>query len=91
MNWLYVTVMTQQIDFVDLYDFLLKNTITQPVTVVREGKSIAVMLPPELYQSMRGNREAIRAEDLTADDMQAIMDSEIPEELKQYNHEVEDK
>jgi PHD/YefM family antitoxin component YafN of YafNO toxin-antitoxin module len=83
--------MTQKIDFVDLYDFLLKNEITEPVTVVREGEPIGVLLPPELYEAMRGKKKAMQAHELTADDIQAIMDSEIPEELKQYNHEVEDK
>jgi PHD/YefM family antitoxin component YafN of YafNO toxin-antitoxin module len=82
--------MTQQIDFVDLYDFLLKNAVAEPVTVVREGNPIAVLLPPELYEAMKGKKKALQAHELTADDMQAIMDSEIPEELKQYNHETED-
>jgi PHD/YefM family antitoxin component YafN of YafNO toxin-antitoxin module len=83
--------MAQQIDFVDVYDFLLKSEVTEAVTIVREGKPIAVMLPPELYQSMRGTRQALQAHELSADDMEAIMGADIPEELKEFNHEVEEK
>jgi prevent-host-death family protein len=83
--------MGQQIDFIDLYDFLLKNEVTEAVTVVKHGEPCAVLLPPALYEAMRGTRQALTAEELTPDDIKAIMDSEIPEEAKQYNHEVEDK
>lgn len=83
--------MAQQIDFVDIYDFLLKNDVDEPVTVLKHGEAVAVMIPPELFEAMRGKRKALQAHELTADDMQAIMDSEIPEDLKQFNHEVEGK
>ena len=83
--------MSQKIDFVDIYDFLLKNDVTEPVTVVKHGQPCAVMIPHEIYQAMLKNRKALQAHELSDEDMQAIMDSEIPEELKQYNHEVKGK
>ena len=83
--------MSQKIDFVDVYDFLLKNEVTEPVIVVKHGQPCAVMIPHELYQAMRKDRKALHVSELSEEDMQAIMDAEIPEELKQYDHEHEVK
>ncbi|TAL33755.1 MAG: type II toxin-antitoxin system prevent-host-death family antitoxin [Alphaproteobacteria bacterium] len=83
--------MSQKIDFVDIYDFLLKNDVTEPVTIVKHGQPCAVMIPHEIYEAMRKDRKALQAHELSDEDMQAIMDAEIPEELKQYNHEVKGK
>ena len=83
--------MAQQIDFVDVYDFLLKSEVTEPVTVLKHGQVCAVLLPPELFAAMRGKKQALQAHELSADDIEAIMDADVPEDLKQYNHEVEDK
>lgn len=83
--------MAQQIDFVDVYDFLLKGDVPGPVEILKHGRPCAVLLPPELYEAMKGKKQALQAHELSADDIQAIMDADIPEELKQYDHEVEDK
>ncbi|MEZ0225026.1 MAG: hypothetical protein ACAH83_10765 [Alphaproteobacteria bacterium] len=83
--------MSQKIDFVDVYDFLLKNEVTEPVIVVKHGEPCAVMIPHVVYQMMQSSRKAMKAHELSDEDMQAIMDSEIPEELKQYDHEHEVK
>ena len=83
--------MSQKIDFVDIYDFLLKNEVTEPVIVVKHGQPCAVMIPHEIYQASLKDRKALQAQELSAEDMQAIMEAEIPEELKQYNHEGKGK
>jgi PHD/YefM family antitoxin component YafN of YafNO toxin-antitoxin module len=83
--------MAQHLDFVDVYDFLLKGEVTEPVTVLKHGKACAILLPPELFAAMRGKKQALQAHELSPDDIEAIMEAEIPDELKQYNHEVEKK
>lgn len=78
-----------QIDFVEIYEFLLKNEITEPVTVMKHGKPHAAMIPYEIYEALKSNQQAIATEDLSADDLDAILNAEIPEDNEQFNGELE--
>ena len=81
--------MTEKIDFVDLYDFMLKNDVSESVIIERHGKPHAVMIPYELFQILRDqNRKAMHISELSEDDMNTLLNAEIPEELKQYDDEV---
>ena len=81
--------MTKKIDFVDLYDFLLKNDVSESVIIEKHGKPHAVMIPYELFEILRNqNRKAMHVSELSEDDMNTLLNAEIPEELKQYDDEV---
>lgn len=80
--------MAQKIDFVDLYDFMLNNEVTEPVTVLREGAPLAVLVPYDIFEAMNKKKRAIPVEALSDDDLKAIMNADIPEELKQFDDEV---
>lgn len=81
--------MTEKIDFVDLYDFMLKNDVSESVIIEKHGKPHAVMIPYELFQILRDqNRKAMHISELSEDDMNTLLNAEIPEELKQYDDEV---
>lgn len=81
--------MTEKIDFVDLYDFLLKNDVSESIIIEKHGKPHAVMIPYELFEILRNqNRQAMHISELSDADMETILSAEIPEELKQYDDEV---
>jgi PHD/YefM family antitoxin component YafN of YafNO toxin-antitoxin module len=80
--------MTEKIDFVDLYDFLLKNDVSESLIIEKHGKPHAVMIPYELFEILRNqNRQAMHISELSDEDMNTILSSEIPEELKQFDEE----
>jgi prevent-host-death family protein len=81
--------MTRKIDFVDIYDFLLNNEVTEPVEITKHGQPHAVIIPYESFMAARSKRKARMAHELSAEDLKSIMDSEIPEDLAQYDSEVE--
>lgn len=62
---------------------------TQPVVVTDEGDPGIVMISVEEYERLkRRDRQALRVEELTDEEVALIMAAEPPEEAKQYNHEV---
>jgi len=77
-----------QIDFVEVYEFLLKNDVTEPVTVMKHGKPHAAIIPYEIFEALKGNQQAIATEDLSSDDLDAILNAEIPEENAQFDGEL---
>jgi hypothetical protein len=81
--------MTEKIDFVDLYDFMLKNDVSESVIIEKHGKPHAVMIPYELFEILRNqNRKAMHISELSDEDMNTLLNAEIPEELKQFDDEV---
>jgi PHD/YefM family antitoxin component YafN of YafNO toxin-antitoxin module len=83
--------MATEIDFVDLYEFLLKNDVSEPVVVRKNGEKHAVMIPYEIYEAMRKNsRKALRTGELSPKERALFSRSKAPESSKQYNDEVED-
>jgi len=81
--------MARKIDFVDIYDFLLNNDVTEPVEIVKHGRPHAVIVPYESFMAAQSKRKAMQAHELSAEDLKAIMDADIPEDLAQYDSEVE--
>ena len=84
--------MPETIDFIDVHDYLVKNDVADPVTIVKHGKPHAVMIPYELFETLQNSgRKAIHVRELSADDLDAILNSEIPEECRKFDHEVKKK
>lgn len=71
--------MSQEIDFIDLYEFLLRNDVTEPVKVLKNGKKHAVLIPYDVYiENLRANRNVLTAGKMPEDDLGAVMGCEIP-------------
>ncbi|WP_177421030.1 hypothetical protein [endosymbiont of Lamellibrachia barhami] len=56
----------------------------------RQGVPHAVMIPKKSSAMHRDNRRALRVEELTEEDLEAIFNSRPPTERNQYNDESED-
>jgi PHD/YefM family antitoxin component YafN of YafNO toxin-antitoxin module len=65
------------------------KALIQPVEVVREGKMPVVMISADEYSRLkRRDRQALRVEELSDEEVALIMAAETPEEAKQFDHEV---
>jgi prevent-host-death family protein len=63
--------------------------LTQPVTVTRNGRDRTVMISAEEYQRLkRRDRQVLRLEDFTDEDLEAIARAEPPAEAALYDHEL---
>ncbi len=83
--------MMMEIDANAVSDFLSQHEVAEPVMIKRQGVPHAVMIPYEIFQAMhRDNRRALRVEELTDEDMEAIFNSRPPTEHNQYNDETEE-
>lgn len=64
---------------------------SEPVTVMRDGQADSVLVPAEEFKYMRFSyRRVMGPDDFTEEDLQAIENAPIPEELKAFDHELED-
>ncbi|HHJ15590.1 MAG TPA: hypothetical protein ENJ80_02720 [Gammaproteobacteria bacterium] len=78
------------IDAADISDFLDTHEVIEPVTIARHGQPLAMIIPYDLYQEWRRhNPRALRAEELSNEDMAAIQNSPVPEEHGEYNDELD--
>lgn len=81
--------MTETIDLVDVYDFLLKSDIEHPVTVLKHGQPHAVLMPFDMFMSLKkSNQKAIHVSEMTESDLNAILNAEIPDECRQFDGEM---
>ena len=80
-----------KIDANAVSDFLLQHEVDEPIVIRRQGEPHAVMVPYEIFQVMhRNNRRAVRVEELTDEDIEAIINSEPSAESYKYNDELDD-
>lgn len=74
-----------------LSDFLKTNPIDRPIAIERDGDCHAVMIPFEMYQAThKAIRQAVRAEDLTDEQMRIILESEAAPECAKYDDEMKE-
>ncbi len=63
---------------------------TQPVTVTRDGRDLAVLISAEEYQRLKTrDRRVMTLSDFTPDEIAAIERAEPPVESALFDHEVE--
>jgi prevent-host-death family protein len=61
----------------------------EPVTITNHGRDSLVLLSADEYHRLkRRDRVALRVEDLSEEDVHAILTAEIPPEASQYDHEM---
>ncbi len=64
--------------------------LTEPLAVTRNGREKIVVLSAEEYRRLkRRDREVLRVEDLTAEDLEAIAAAKPPAKAASFDHEVE--
>jgi len=66
------------------------EALTQAVSITRNGRERVVLISTEEYQRLkRGTRQAIRAEDLSTQDLAAIEQAEMPKGYESLDNEME--
>jgi prevent-host-death family protein len=65
------------------------KALIQPVAITRNGRPRSVMISIEEYERLkRRDRQVFRTEEAPQDIVDAILNAEIPEDAKQFDHEV---
>jgi prevent-host-death family protein len=65
------------------------RALTQPVAITHEGEPRIVMISIEEYERLkRRDRQALRVEELTDEELALIAAAEPPEDAKRFDHEV---
>jgi PHD/YefM family antitoxin component YafN of YafNO toxin-antitoxin module len=71
--------MMTEIDANAVTDFLSQHEVDEPIVIKRQGTPHAVMIPYDIFHAMhRENRQALRVDELTDEDIEAILDSKPP-------------
>lgn len=69
----------------------IDRALGEPVTITRHGRETVVMIRPEEYRRLkRRDREVLLVEELSDQDIRALVDAVPPEEAKQFDHELEE-
>jgi prevent-host-death family protein len=64
------------------------KALIQPVAITRNGRPRTVMISIEEYERLkRRDRQVFRTEEAPQDVVDAILNAEIPEDAKQFDHE----
>ena len=65
------------------------KALIQPVAITRNGRPRTVMISIEEYERLkRRDRQVFRTEEAPQDVVDAILNAEIPEDAKKFDHEV---
>jgi prevent-host-death family protein len=79
-------------EFQDRVGEALDRSLSQPVLITKHGRPRNVVLSYDEYERLRAReRRAVRAEDLTDEDIAAIEASEMAPGYEHLNAEIEEK
>ena len=78
-------------EFIKSYGSLADRALTEPVTITKNGRDRLVLLSAEEYARLaRRDRQVLRAEDLTDEEVELIAKAEVPEEYAYLDALLED-
>ena len=76
-------------EFKQNLDSLLTEDWFPPIGITRNGERRAVVVPAEIFRAMhRASRKVIRVEDLSEDQIKAIVESKMPEGYEHLDEEL---
>lgn len=91
-RFLMVTVTLSASEFQDRVGEALDRSLSQPVLITKHGRPRNVVLSYDEYERLRArDRRAVRAEDLTDEDIAAIETSEMAPGYEHLDAEIEEK
>jgi len=77
--------------FIKNYGALADKTLSEPVTITKNGRDRLVVVSAEVYDRLIcRDRRAIRPEDLSEDDLALIAKAEVPAEYAHLDAELTD-
>jgi PHD/YefM family antitoxin component YafN of YafNO toxin-antitoxin module len=78
-------------EFIKNYGTLADKALQEPVTITKNGRDRLVLISSEEYERMRRrDRRVIRAEDMSDEEIEEIMQQRVPEEYDYLNEELKD-
>lgn len=78
-------------EFIKGYGALADRALTEPVTITKNGRDRLVLISAEEYERLRRrDRRAIRAEELTEAEIEAIAAAEVPPGHEHLDEETRD-
>jgi len=78
-------------DFIKHYGSLADKALAEPVTITKNGRDRLVVLSADEYARLRRrDRRAVRAEDLTEEEIALIARAEVPAEYAHLDEELKD-
>ena len=78
-------------EFIKNYGQLADRALTEPVTITKNGRDRLVVLSVEEYERLkRRDRSAIKAEDLTEEELALIEKAEVPPGHEHLDDELKD-
>jgi PHD/YefM family antitoxin component YafN of YafNO toxin-antitoxin module len=78
-------------EFIKNYGTLADMALQEPVTITKNGRDRLVLISSEEYERMRRrDRRVIRAEDMSDEEIEEIMQQRVPEEYDYLNEELKD-
>jgi prevent-host-death family protein len=78
-------------DFIKHYGSLADRALSEPVTITKNGRDRLVVLSVEEYERLRRrDRRALRAGDLTDEEVALIAKAEVPAEHAYLDEEIKD-
>lgn len=81
----------RELDTSDIASYITNNDIIEPVLIKQQGKPVSVILSCEHYISVRNNnRQVLRVDELSDEDINAIRTSAPPATHDQYNDELDE-
>ncbi len=78
-------------DLLENFEALLDKAPSEPITITRDGRDRLVVLSVEEYERLkRRDRRALRIEDLTPEQVEALAKAEVPPEYAYLDDELKD-
>ncbi len=79
-------------EFQKAFGRIRETALRTPVTITHHGRESLVLVAAEEYRRLKArDRRALHVSELTDEEMQGIMDAEIPQEAAAFDHEFEQK
>lgn len=83
-----------ELNLPDLYEFLNSNDVIEPIIVSRNGEKHAVVVSYEAFvANQRANRQVLTMDNLSAEDLKALLDAEVTDErtlTDEFNVDTQD-